>query len=104
MSDSAAESCVVGREESSITAGADTGIGGTAATFSALIYGSMTFRRLLIDGLALASWTLRLLFSGRGGGVEVSDFFRRRKNEDGFLFSSGLDAAVWSLEDWRVTA
>ena len=53
----------------------------------------MTFRRLLIDGLGSACLTFKLECeaSGRGGGGidSEADFFLRRKNEEGFLFSVG---------------
>ena len=67
---------------------------------SLLRYGSMTFLRLLIDGLGCAVWILRLLLTnGSGGGcmVSVFDFFRRRKNEEDFLFSAIGGCAVTAL-------
>ena len=63
-----------------------------ARAFSSAKKGSMTFRKLLTPGLGSAAWVFTLLTpSGRGGGALGSDvdFFRRLKNEDGFLVSVG---------------
>ena len=53
-----------------------------------------------MDGLGWAAWSFRLLLTnGSGGGCmfSVFDFFRRRKNEDDFLFSGIGGCAVTAL-------
>lgn len=91
-----------GSSESSVlelaVGGRDWSCFGTGGAFVSVVKnGSITLRRLLIEGLGSAVLTFRFVLTGNGGGGMISevDFFRRRKNEEGFLFSvGGCGAAV----------
>lgn len=86
-----------GSSESSVlelaVGGRDGSCFGTcSALFASVVKnGSITLRKLLIDGLGSADLRLRFVLTGNGGGGMTSevDFFRRRKNEEGFLLSVG---------------